>query len=456
MSSKSLYILWDESHIWGLLAWRAALGYGLEFRVISAQDVAGGLLQASPPAALLVPGGNARLKAEALGTDGLSAIRSYVKNGGNYLGFCGGCGLGLSVPEPEQGKPTRQSKANGQAKAASKKTPVMRTPSLGLSPWTRGQFDDRIQHFMSGHLHATLEHAEHEFSPLTRDCGSACKISPAPEPPLLPVWWPARFLPGSEDEVNILARYAEPGADFWLTDLPIASLPQGAFSDWQALYGINLSPAFLEGQPCVIYGQYGQGAYILSYSHLETPASPFANCWLAHILTKFGCGSIQTKVLPAWKLEEQPILWDDKEILCCLELVQSIMQTGTEHALLFKRNDWLYGWRTGMPGSSLNNLHAALHTLVSLPPAKQTKKLWDSTKAEIIPQMNLFTEGVTNYLLAERLAMTLAKHMPEAVSPKLLQAQRHSLFGPPMHASGLYSKLMPLFDQLALLQIQNS
>jgi len=93
---STLHILWDESHVWGLLAWRAVESMGLPYRLVRAQEIADGLLSRNPPALLLVPGGTARLKADALGETGMQAVRDYVAGGGSYLGFCGGAGLGLT------------------------------------------------------------------------------------------------------------------------------------------------------------------------------------------------------------------------------------------------------------------------------------------------------------------------------------------------------------------------
>ena len=88
--NAELYILWDASTIWGLMALRAAQAFALPCRLVKAQEIAQGLLSGKPPAMLLVPGGAARLKCAALGRAGREAIRAYVRAGGRYLGFCGG------------------------------------------------------------------------------------------------------------------------------------------------------------------------------------------------------------------------------------------------------------------------------------------------------------------------------------------------------------------------------
>ncbi|MDL2313587.1 biotin--protein ligase [Desulfovibrio sp. OttesenSCG-928-C14] len=492
MSSKSLYILWDESQVWGLLAWRAALGFQLPFKMVRARDIAQGLLKNKPCSLLLVPGGSARHKAEKLGPGGLDAIREYVSGGGNYLGFCGGAGLALSPPQdPEyHGDPAL---------------------SLALCPWTRAPFAERVQHFMSGHLRAEFPCPEHALSPWQAGrCpagqaggeagqagargpegsasasgssgpesaasgsganGAECFESALPAErlarlaPLLPVWWPARFRAGLEaaadrccsGDVQVLASYGAPGPDFWMADLPIASLPRDAFGTWRERYGVSISPDFLRGEPCVIHGSYGRGGYTLSYSHLETPDSPFANAWLAALLRDLGglecyAGAGGDYRLPAWDLGSPEALWDDPLLLACLADVGAVLRIGLEQGLLFRRNSWLYGWRSGMPGSALNNLYSVLVAIVSNAPKPEALVLWQDKGEELRGRVAHFRKAASDYLLAERLGQTLAKVMPEALAPGLLKEQRLSLFGPPQRPAGLYSELLRFFEELVWLQ----
>ncbi len=458
MSSQSLYILWDESQIWGLLAWRGAAGLGVRARLVRASVIRQGLLQSAPPAMLMVPGGTARLKAEALGARGMQAIRDYVAAGGHYLGFCGGAGLGLSAPAEDgvsRDLPAKMARHGARANTDA--------DSLGLCPWSRGAYEDRMQHFMSGHLEASFNMPEHALSPAPPEHALIPQISgdkAASAAPLLPVWWPGRFLPEVSPkasplagEASVLAHYGRPGKDFWLADLPVALLPQEAFSDWHALYGVNVSPAFLEGQACLAHGAYGKGTYTLSYSHLETPGSPFANRWLAHIMRELGGLKPQSEAVPAWKLEDEPINWPDADLAECLDILGGLINTGLEHNLLFKRNDWLFGWRPGVPGLQLTSLYAVLASILSLKPEQDALLFWDKIKEEMMPKMRLFASGVTGYLLAERLSMTLARNMPETISAGMLTVQREALFGARMRPGGLYQQLMPQFEELAFLQI---
>ena len=108
-------ILWDASHIWGYLLLHAVKATGIPFRVLKGLDIAHSGLTGKM---LIVPGGSARRKFEALGAQGTEAIHRFVKEGGHYMGFCGGAGLALSG-------------------------------NLGLCPWKRDGMPDRMQHLVS-------------------------------------------------------------------------------------------------------------------------------------------------------------------------------------------------------------------------------------------------------------------------------------------------------------------
>ena len=108
------------------MVWRALCALGLPCRLVKGQDIANGALFRKPcpqgtpgkeqgaAPLLLVPGGNARLKARALGEKGRQAVRDYLAEGGRDLGFCGGAGLALSQHRSQDG--------------------------LGLCPWGRAPY----------------------------------------------------------------------------------------------------------------------------------------------------------------------------------------------------------------------------------------------------------------------------------------------------------------------------
>lgn len=405
---SSIYILWDDSHIWGLLIQRALEAWNIDYQLVRGHQIAQGLLSSKPPAALIVPGGWAKGKALHLGGPGILAIQRYVHEGGNYLGFCGGAGLGLSG-------------AGG----------------LGLSNWQRKGFENRLHHFLSGHINLKLD----QKNSLVPDSLG--------ETALVPVWWPGQFSPQENDATTALGRYSEPGNDFWVADLCVGSLPEGTLADWENMYGINLLPDFLHNRPAVVSGKTGEGRFILSYPHLETPASPQANIWLSHILDQLLGNETKSRIpLPAWELADTPLKWQDPDLISARESIEKIIATGQGHFLLFWRNPWLLGWRRGIPGAALNSLYALLCKVTSLSPGTESLQMWDSCKDEFMKYMSIFDKGVTGYLLAERFAMTMRSLEPDTIFPRGLQEQRNGLFGPPPGAGGIYAKLLSVLENL--------
>lgn len=413
-TDPAVFVYWDDAHLWGLMALRALSAWGVPHRLVRGTEIAQGVLRGNPHGLLLAPGGNARGKADALGPAGLTEIRAFVRQGGRYLGFCGGAGLALSG-------------GNG----------------LALCPWTRRGFTDRLQHFISGHVEVSLAQ------------GNGLVPAVLGESALVPVWWPAQFAPADGD-VTVLARYQGPGPDLWMADLALASLPEGTASDWEALYGVRIRPDFLDGRPCVITGAYGAGRYVLSYAHLETPASPQANAWLHHLLNaihakeptqqKRQAASVpKDSALPAWDPAAEPEAWDDPALMRARAGLFRLVETGREHFLLFWRTPWLLGWRRGIPGAAINSLLALVCHCLALPPTASARQFWKDAGKDFERDFALFFRGVTGLLLAERLAMTLVHD--GAPLPGLSQ-QREALFGPPPASGGLYARLLRPLEEL--------
>ncbi len=411
---ESIYLLWDESHIWGLLAWRALTAMEAPFRLVKGQEIAQGLLSRKPPALLVVPGGAAKRKAEALRQQGRSAVRAYMDSGGAYLGFCGGSGLGLSD-------------AHG----------------LRLCPWTRAGFTNRMMHLVSGHVHVDLS-TDNDLIP---DDFSAA--------PCVPVWWPARFADDPGAGVGVLARYAEPANDFWVADLPLQTLPAQSLADWEEAYGVRVRPQSMAGQPCVVSGSRGRGRYVLSYSHLETPESPDANRWLAHLLRVLtgDAEAAPADRVPAWTLDEMGRRWDHPALNAVRDAVDETVRLGLENFLLFRRNDWLLGWRAGIPGASINHLRSMIRQLQVLEPSAEAQALLSEKGPALEQAAQTFQQATTGYLLAERLAMTLSRTLPDAVSQAKVAEQRASIFGPPMAPGGVFADMVHTLDELLWLTL---
>ncbi len=405
-------MLWDESHLWGLLARQALTGFGVPYRLLKAQDIAQAALS-DKFSLLVVPGGSARQKYEALGDAGREAIRRFVASGGHYLGFCGGAGLGLS--DPGMG--------------------------LGLCPWKRAPMTSRLQHQLSGPVRVRFAEPIDETADFLPEDVSDAEI---------PVWWPGRFAPSEEgaDGVHVLARYAGAGAGLHVADLCLDNLPASVLADWEAEYGIRLVPEILDA-PCVIHGKYGLGTYTLSYSHLETPAFSRANAWLARLLQRLGGVTPQAERLGAWH-PGVGVRWLDPTLLACREGMLELLEVGRNHGLLFPRTPWLAGWRAGVPGSGLNTLALDLNVLAFSPPKPETERLWNSIAGHFAERFDVFRRGAEACLLAQRLAATV----PEAVPAARLAEKRKALFGSAMHIGGVFHELLTLADAPLFHQLQ--
>lgn len=506
-----VFVVWDDSHLWGLLVLRYLRALGLPHQILRAHDIAEGALsgksgavggfqgvcalagaQASPsaspappadalpadssgaPSLLIVPGGWARGKALRLGEAGLKAIRDFVARGGSYLGFCGGAGLALTSPGgPRQGE------------------------SLGLCPWGRMGFAGRLQHFLSGDVRLGL-------------CPGDSLSLPGATEALAQVWWPGQFAPpagrqglDTDDGVKVLARYSGLGPDFWVADLALSRFPEEALSDWENLYGLQVRPDFLTGRPAVISGQYGAGRYVLSYPHLETPDSPQANAWLAHLLAGLTAASASDSapvsdsapapastapvstaaplsaprplaapasghapkawrvVIPPWHVGQEsaqadaPAPWPDAALSQAKAGLEEAIGLGQDHLLLFWRNPWLLGWRRGVPGPGINSVYALVCEALSRPapaPGSSAELFWREHSEDFVRLATLFCKGLSGLLLAERLDMTV-RQTPgvdgaDDMFSKNLRDMRSALFGPPPAAGGVCGQLLGLLEEL--------
>lgn len=394
MTAEAAQILWDCSQLWGIMAWRALRSLGAPCGLISAKQIAQGALFRKPQAILLVPGGSARLKAAALGREGMAAIRAWVDAGGRYLGFCGGAGLALA-----------------QTGAG-----------LGLCPWQRRAYPERLAHLITGTLIAQT---------------SAGKMP-------LPVWWPGCFEPGG-GAIEALARHLGPGPDLWLADLPLAEAPKSALAEWRAKSGADPLQIFPDGQPLAIKGRFGKGEYILSYAHLETPQATAANAWLASLLEAWGlpvnnggvdAWEIKPKALPRAHVGQRP---------ACAAMANSLhglLRGAAKLGFFFQRSPWLWGWRRGAPGIACNHLLACLDLLADLEPTAGAADLWEREGQQFTANFERFLRDAEAYFWSARLERTLGA--PSSASRAQGEAVR--IFGHPMTGGGMADGLLRFLE----------
>ncbi len=399
--SSPLLLLWDESHLWGLLLIRAMKALHAPVTLLKAEHVRAGALQGRASSTLLVPGGWARLKSLALGEEGRTAIREHVRGGGRYLGFCGGAGLGLAS---ERG-----------------------APFLDLCTWSRKAARNRLPNF-SGHLRCSVKADGENYEAA------------------LPVWWPSQFEPGVEN-LEVLARYESPGHDFWSADLDWSGVAPSEVGQWEELYGISLDPERLRHEPCIVRGTSGQGSFVLSYAHLETPASPQANALLSRLL-----GLSPSATVPDWELNREKPLWKDETLRGMHAGLTGLVTFGQNHFLLFWRASWLLGWRRGVPGSPINFLLAmawqARHNRTSSP----AKDYWAAHRTQCGKLCTDFCAQARDYLLQERRILATSPSSPEASASPDLQRRKQELFGKFPGYGGVYGEILRTLDELLWLQ----
>jgi len=337
-----LAVLWDDSHLWGIMLVRALIQLGHPFELLRCSHIARTGLRPQPTRVLIVPGGWAVSKAAGLGQQGLEAIRAYVRSGGGYLGFCGGAGFALSTGGPES--------------------------CLGLCSWSRKPIRERLPN-CSGHMYLR-----------TGQAGGLATEAPA-ERVLAPVWWPSQFQPcPGENQPTILASYLAPGRDFWVADLPLRQAGSGSLKAREAQYNINLRPEILTDEPALITGRYGSGSYLLSYAHLESPASPQANQWLANILARLTRTPLAKTLtqggLAEWDIQQQALRWEDPVLRRSKQSLLDCIFRGCRENLLSWRKPWLLGWKRGLPGFALNALLAMVTEAGSREPGPESQPYW--------------------------------------------------------------------------------
>ena len=386
---------------------------GLPFSCISAEDVRAGVLRKNRPKVLLVPGGWAKLKSHCLQESGMEEIRAYVRDGGWYIGFCGGAGLGL--------------------------TPGKERVSLSLCPWKRTPPRERLPNF-SGRVRAELA------------LGPPFPFTPRQDEINLPVWWPAQFCEETNGDVRVLARYIGPAEDFWVSDLDVGSVTVEQLSAWEKIYNIPLRPERIAGEPCIVGGLEGRGGYILSYAHLETPQNPQANALLIDLLAQIASVEPDAgkRVIPSWDLARTQSEWDDPALGKMRSRLEDLIRLGSANFLLTWREPWLLAWRRGIPGLAVNSLLACVVRLGRDTPSPALLSLWKDAAPDLERNMTTFVLGMREYLLEERLLLAKAASSPESSASEKLQQVRDRLVGPFPGYGGLYKTLIQVLDAACL------
>ncbi|MGC9196295.1 MAG: BPL-N domain-containing protein [Syntrophobacteraceae bacterium] len=406
-------LLWTHSLVWGLLCMDALSLLGIPCRLLSAADICQGRLEAERLRILIVPGGWADHKVRALGEEGRAKIARFIDAGGSYVGFCGGAGLALSSP-----------------------------PALNLVPIRRMDLSRRLPS-ASGRVYV---------------CGTPAHAAweDIPEQIPLSIWWPSQFLMPSGCEALCLASYTNrPGEDFQVADIRVSDIDGSvSWGELEKLYGINLDPARLQGQPALIEARRGKGSLILSYAHLETPGDFWGNRLFFNILKYLddslacadpdrqntadrllsGAGQRANAGLPS------------SPIVKARQAAADLIAFGEANLLWNWRKPWLLYWRRGVRGFEYGSLFVTLCCLAEL----ETKSGSVEGGAELEQRTLEFCELARQLLFEEKMATgTGALSKLGRVNDKI-DSLRALLFGAKMNHAGLCSRLFEHIDRMLL------
>ncbi|GBE57538.1 hypothetical protein BMS3Abin01_00458 [bacterium BMS3Abin01] len=402
-------VFWDQSYLWGLIAFRAFRAEGVDFDLLTADDIRAGLLKGYD--LLFVPGGWASDKMAALGEDGAKAVRTFIEGGGGYLGFCGGAGLALTHDS-----------------------------GLGLLPVRRLPTGKRLPSF-SGTIRLHLHGGDHPVWSGVEDGQT------------FHAWWPGQFSPPGDDSVQVLAEYGDPGLDAFVTDLPVRD-----GTDWQAWeenYGINLDPGRIRGEPALIESRHGAGKVLLSYIHFETPGDLSGRRVLMNLLSYMaGGGDGGGHISP-----EPPAVEQHAEaVALASSLAAEAMRFdrfGMENLLWYRRRDWLLQWRRGVRGIEYSTLDAMLKEIANH--AEFAGGLDRESNLGIRQLAGLvreFYSGARRLLMLERLAMARGPLSPLKCDDPRIQELRSELFSSDRRCGGRYRRIAVIADAILLRQLR--
>ncbi|MHB9053594.1 MAG: hypothetical protein ACYC5F_06355 [Thermoleophilia bacterium] len=418
-------IFWDKSFLWSLIAYDTFRELGLDFDLLTAGDIRGQRLAGYD--VLFVPGGWASDKMEALGVEGAGAIRSFVAEGGSYLGFCGGAGLALT-----------------------------HSSGLGLVEIGRLPTSVRVPSF-SGPIHLRQEDPGHPI------------WNGVPDDTEFHAWWPGQFsLKDAGTGVRVLARYGEPGDGSFVTDVPV--LPDMDWRVWEERYGINLNPGRIVGEPAVIEAGYGSGRALLSYPHFETPGDAAGAKVLLNIIEYLAGGEkVRGRKEDAESIEESgggsaavaSFAGDRKAKAGMLagELRKSaagLISFGEDNHLWFQRNPWILQWRRGVRGVEYSTLYAMIARLDRVIAAADAI---DQLTVENLDRLREisgpFFREAPKLLELESAAMAHGPVNPLKTDDRQISELRERLFSNSKRCGGLYEEIINLADATLLPLLKN-
>jgi Biotin-protein ligase, N terminal len=407
----SAAFLWDESFLWGLMSYKALCAGGLAFDLVRSEDIRNKKLK--DYSMLYVPGGWASNKIKSLGEEGVSEIRRFIEEGGNYLGFCGGAGLatldGIGLLHIRR-KPTKE-----------------RVPS----------FSGRIQ----------VKTSEHEiWKEVPADPESLVPGTGFPSP-VFHAWWPSQFVIDGAG-IDVLASYGKALPDSFSSDLNVGDASSnGNWAGMEKIYGINLDPARLMGDPAVVEGRCGKGTVVLSLLHFDTPDDRDGQAVLRNLWTYLGgeirrnAGDSQAKGVggPA-----------DEEVVQAVSglarKVEELISLGARNFLWFWRNPMLLQWRRGVRGLEYCTLYVMVKEIARMVQAGASANDRATGLDSIRILLDRFVDDAMRLLLMERIAMQNGHITYEKCNDPEIGEIRTRLFSNSKSHGGLFKELLDVID----------
>ncbi|MDD5100017.1 MAG: BPL-N domain-containing protein [Syntrophales bacterium] len=402
-------LLWDESFLWGIMAWRALQDAGLPFELLRAEEVRRGELVRYRM--LFVPGGWASNKRVALGERGCGKIRRFVEDGGSYLGICGGAGLA-----------TRE--------------------EVALLPVRRKSSSQRVASFSGGIRVTTAEH------PIWRGVRT----------PVFTAWWPSQ-LAVDDPGVRTLAAYEEAQPEAFSSDI---SMENGESQGWPALetrYGILLNPERLRGEPAVLEGRCGRGKVVLSMLHFDTPGDRNGKAVLRNLwrhLTAADSPAPPAADNPAPSGEPRPDLPPDIQAMLAeiRASVEDLVAAGQSFMLWDWRNSFLLRWRRGVRGLEYSTLFVMVREIQTLLTGDSRDfGDFDAVRLrgdlrEIRQRLFPFVDRAKRLLDREGRYLQTGSLTPLHCDDREIQSLRRDLFGSAMSHGGAFKCLIDAVDRL--------
>jgi len=410
LEKKNIAFLWDESFLWGLMAYKALMSAGLPFTLVRAEDVRNGCLDRHT--ALFVPGGWASNKVKTLGQDGVEAIKRFIHDGGAYLGFCGGAGLATM-------------------------------DGIGLVPVTRRPTKERVPSF-SGRIKLKVNnHPLWEGIPEGEGVNSELVFH---------AWWPSQFVIDGQS-VNVLATYGEAMPDSFSSDVNVGDAEAvGSWPELERVYQIHLDPMRLLGEPAVIEGSFGKGRVLLSLVHFDTPCDLNGVAMLRNIWNYFGCEQIVLRDIPAaYENEPRPVVFHEPLLSEFEWAVNGLIEFGQRNFLWFWRNPMLLQWRRGVRGLEYCTLSVMVKELAEILRRQRTDDRPQTINEQLERTGELllpFVDKAKHLLIRERFAMQNAPITYERCDDLEIQTLREELFSRSKSHGGLFKEVIDEVDRL--------